>query len=395
MHKNENRPGYKETKLGEIARIYSGGTPSRTKPEYWNGNIPWVKTTQIQNCLITERDIDEWITEEGLKKSSARMVPQGSILMAMIGQGKTRGQVAILTFDAATNQNAAAIVLDADHDSGFIYQQLIFRYKAIRNISNASGQQNLNLDIIRSIRLPSFRLAEQKAIAAVLSVWDQAIEKTERLIQVKEQRFKGVASKLICTRDFERGHVRDFTTEVSVRNKGLKISRVLSVTNHSGFVLPEDQFERSVASSDLSNYKVVIKGQYAYNPSRINVGSIARLDNWDEGVLSPMYIVFGINEAKTDTDFFLHWLSSNEARQRIRKSAQGSVRETVSFTDLGSIPFPLPPLPEQKRIAKTLNLAEQEIDLLKKLAEKQKLQKRGLMQKLLTGEWRVKINQGA
>jgi type I restriction enzyme S subunit len=86
----------KYVQLGDIAKIYSGGTPSRTNPTYWGGNIPWVKTAQIQNSVISENSVDEWITEKGLKHSSAKMVPKGTILMAMYGQGKTRGQVAIL-----------------------------------------------------------------------------------------------------------------------------------------------------------------------------------------------------------------------------------------------------------------------------------------------------------
>jgi len=170
------------------------------------------------------------------------------------------------------------------------------------------------------------------------------------------------------------------------------ISHVLSVTNHSGFVLPEDQFERRVASSDLSNYKIVRRGQYAYNPSRINVGSIARLDDWGIGVLSPMYVVFELDEKRVNSDFFLHWLSSHEARQRIKKSAQGSVRETVSFSDFATIPFPLPLQEEQQAIAKMLNTAQREIILLKDLADAYRQQKRGLMQKLLTGRWRVTVN---
>ncbi len=376
-------------RLGDIAKIYSGGTPSRSNPAYWGGDIPWVKTTQIQNCLIKEGDIDEWITEEGLKHSSAKMVPKGSILMAMIGQGKTRGQVAVLDINATTNQNAAAIQLKPGYDRDYIYQQLLFRYEHIRNISNASGQQNLNLEIIRSIVFPAPARYEQAAIADLLSTWDAAIEKTEKLIAAKEKRFLWLLSRLISDKVHPRGHIRDFATEVSNRNRDGAISQVLSVTNHSGFVLPEDQFERRVASSDLSNYKIVRHGQYAYNPSRINVGSIARLNDWEKGALSPMYVVFEIDEEKIDSDFFLHWLSSHEAKQRIKKSAQGSVRETVSFGDFAAIPFPQPPLDKQREIAEMLNTARKEMELLKTLADFYRQQKRGLMQKLLTGEWRI------
>lgn len=248
--------------------------------------------------------------------------------------------------------------------------------------------RTLHVDLM--VPVPPRRLQNQ--IVEMLMNWDAAIEKTERLIEAKEKRFEWLVSRLTSGGKHTHGHIRDLTNEVSKRNSGMAIDRVLSVTNNRGFVLPEDQFVRRVASSDLSNYKVITRGQYAYNPSRINVGSIARLNGWDRGVLSPMYVVFKVNEKKVTSDFFLHWLSSHEAKARIRRSAQGSVRETVSFTDLGAIPFPLPSLDQQKQIATVLNTAQQEIDLLKKQAKAYRKQKRGLMQKLLTGQWRVKVD---
>jgi type I restriction enzyme S subunit len=260
------------------------------------------------------------------------------------------------------------------------------------------SKQSTNLASINSTQLKEFpvllpTLPEQKAIVVILSVWGITIKKTERLIAVKEKRYATIVGSLIANDSHPRGRIRDFITEVSKRNNGVAIDRVLSVTNRNGFVLPEDQFERRVASSDLSNYKIVTSGQYAYNPSRINVGSIARLDGWDSGVLSPMYVVFEIDDKKVNSDFFLHWLSSHEAKGRIRRSAQGSVRETVSFTDLGAIPFPLPSLDQQHTIASLLNTTRKEIDLLKKKASALRKQKRGLMQKLLTGQWRVKMGE--
>ncbi len=226
-----------------------------------------------------------------------------------------------------------------------------------------------------------------------LSTWDLAIEKLDKLAAAKENYYKYLLATRVNDSSFPHGHIRDFTAEVSTRNRSTQCERVLSVTNTNGFVLPEDQFERRVASADLSNYKIVVRGQYAYNPSRINVGSIARLDNWDDGVLSPMYVVFKLDEKKVNSDFFLHWLSSHEARERIKRSAQGSVRETVSFADLGAIPFPLPDMDTQTSVAEALNAAKKEIDLLKQLAGAYRKQKRGLMQKLLTGEWHIKSNK--
>ncbi len=216
----------------------------------------------------------------------------------------------------------------------------------------------------------------QDKIVSTLKKWDTTIEKTEALIDTKERQFKWLVSRLINKSGYQKKQISNFIVEISKRNRRNEVDRVLSVTNHSGFVLPEDQFERRVASTNVSNYKIVHKGQYAYNPSRINVGSIARLDKWCNGVLSPMYTVFQLNEKVIDTDYFLHWLSSSEAKQRIKKSAQGSVRETVTFGDLGTIKIHLPELSVQHYIANKLNTAKKEIDLLTELVNQYSLQKK-------------------
>lgn len=249
----------------------------------------------------------------------------------------------------------------------------------------------------QNIKIPLPPLPEQKAIAALLSTWDEAIEKTERLIVKKQKFYEAQLSKRLSSDVSERIKLKKFLKEVSKRNSDLSINQVLSVTNSKGFVRPEDQFDRQVASDNLSNYKIVSKGEYAYNPSRINVGSIARLDDWDFGVLSPMYTVFEIKKpSELHTDLFLHWLNSHEAKQRIKLSAQGSVRETVSFDDFCAIGFPKIDFNEQKALAEYFSLISVEIDTLKALSDKYNTQKRGLMQKMLTGEWRVKpeiVNQ--
>ena len=234
-------------------------------------------------------------------------------------------------------------------------------------------------------------LPEQKAIASLLEKWDTAIEKTEALIAAKQKQFEWLVTSLINKSGHKKAHLLDFVAEVSKRNQDNSLNRVLSVTNHSGFVLPENQFEKRVASTNISNYKVVESGQYAYNPARINVGSIARLDDWDNGVVSPMYTVFKLNTEKVESNYFLYWLSSNEAKQRIRNSAQGSVRKTVSFDDLSLIPIALPNIRTQETMTKKLNISQQEITLLKQLVKQYHAQKRGLMQKLLTSKWRLKI----
>ncbi len=283
--------------------------------------------------------------------------------------------------------------LKEDVDASYVHQYV--QLPSVRKWleENALGQTMLNLSTGIVARLPVFicPLPEQRAIADLLSTWDSAIEKTERLIAAIKRRFDWLLSCLTSRVEYLCGHIHDFASEVSERNGVNGDGLVLSVTNLKGFVLPEEQFERRVSSSDLSNYKIIKRGQFAYNPSRINVGSVARLDGWDKGILSPMYVVFKLDENKVVSDYFLHWLSSHKARERIRNSAQGSVRESVSFADLGAIDIPLPPLEEQRNIADTLNDVQREIDILKRLAEALRNQKCGLIQQLVTGRWRVKL----
>ena len=382
--------GWKKVKLGDVAKVTSGGTPLRTQSEYWNGNIPWVKTAQIQNGHISKDQVDEYITELGVKESSAKIVPKGTLLMAMYGQGKTRGQVAILDIDATINQACAAFHLKENEVSTqYLFQYFLFSYENIRNLSNDGGQKNLSAEIIKKIPLDLPPIEEQKKIATTLSVWDSAIEKMEKLIEAKENSYTCFLASSIKTNAYVELGI--FLTEVSERNKYEKIQQVLSVSNSRGFILPEEQFDRKVASENLSNYKIVRLGQYAYNPSRINVGSIARLNDWKEAVISPMYTVFEIeNQKQLDSDFLLHWLNSSEAKQRIKNSAQGSVRETVGFGDLCKIKIPKFDLKKQQKIVSVLNSMNQEITLLMQQLENYKKQKQGLMQKLLTGQWRVK-----
>jgi type I restriction enzyme S subunit len=188
------------SKLNEISDISSGGTPSRAKKEYWNGNIPWVTTTLIDFNEI--KNANELITPLGLKNSSTKIFPKGTILMAMYGQGKTRGKVAVLDFDAAINQACAAIKLKTGMNINFIFQNLASRYDEIRSISNQGGQENLSGELVKNIPIcyPNRKSGEQQKIASCLSALDETInaqsEKIEQLQQHKKGLMQGLFPKI-------------------------------------------------------------------------------------------------------------------------------------------------------------------------------------------------------
>ncbi|RDU51534.1 restriction endonuclease subunit S [Helicobacter sp. MIT 01-3238] len=281
---------------------------------------------------------------------------------------------------------------------------------------------------LKSLQIPLPPLKEQEKIARILSVWDSAIDSLANLIKAKRKYKTALMQRLLTPPKDKSTHplapsAREGEQEVSHRtNEGeshqsslrfagfsdkwqefrlgdlLKekntrnannVNLVLSVTNKQGFVAQKDYFEQEVASNDTSNYKVVCRGEFAYNPARINVGSIAMLENFENGILSPMYIVFECLE-KINKDFFKYWLESHNFRGVLGRYLSGSVRETLSFNDMKTMKIFIPTLAEQKRIAQVLSVCDKEIETLNLKFECLKAQKRGLMQQLLSGKVRVK-----
>ena len=144
---NSNKYPYIAVK--ELTDVISGGTPSREKNEYWeNGTIPWVKTTELQNNIITK--VDEYITEKGLTNSSAKIVPAKTVLVAMYGQGKTRGMTGFLEMEASTNQACACILPSSKIDPVFLWKYFELSYDMLRNMAKGGNQPNLNGNMIKN-----------------------------------------------------------------------------------------------------------------------------------------------------------------------------------------------------------------------------------------------------
>ncbi|PWC51183.1 hypothetical protein TSA6c_35990 [Azospirillum sp. TSA6c] len=181
--------------LGNLFDVTSGGTPERTKEEYWNGAIPWITTSLVNFNIITESA--EYITDSGLKNSSAKIFPVNTILLAMYGQGKTRGQVAMLGIKAATNQACAAILPRKDINPSFVFLNLGSRYDELRGLSNSGGQENLSQGLIKalSFSFPS-NLVEQQRIADCLTSLDDLIAaESQKLDRLKTHK-KGLMQQL-------------------------------------------------------------------------------------------------------------------------------------------------------------------------------------------------------
>lgn len=174
--------GWVWTNLGQIFEVCVGATPSRGKPEYWNGTIPWVSSGEVAFCRI--RQTREHITEKGLTNSSTELHPSGTVLLGMIGEGKTRGQAAILDIEACNNQNSAAIrVSMAGIPPEYVYRYLEGQYAANRAIGSGNNQPALNKARVQAIPLPLPSLVEQTQIVAEVERRLSVIDELEATVE--------------------------------------------------------------------------------------------------------------------------------------------------------------------------------------------------------------------
>ena len=259
--------------------------------------------------------------------------------------------------------------------------------------------KHLNCGDMETLKLPVPPLEEQVTIANLLSTWDEAILKVLQLIEQHEQKKLWLMQELLTWKrrlswfhtEIGLHPVWKYLTEVSERCSDTKCMKVLSVTNARGFIDQGDQFERAIASQDTSNYKIVRKWQFAYNPSRVNVWSLDLLRNFESDILSPMYVVFETDKRFLLSKYFYYQLKSHWFTWRIPMYVQGSVRDSLSFDWLCGMKFFIPSTEEQSRIVDIFEKIDEEIQLLKTKLEKLKEQKKWLMQQLLTGKKRLKF----
>lgn len=147
---HSNKFAYK--RVLDFTKVISGGTPARNKPEYWSPQIiPWIKTTELQNNVID--NAEERISGDGLNSSAAKVLPKNTVLIAMYGQGKTRGMTGFLTIEACTNQACAAILPSEDFNPMFLWMYFIMSYDDLRDLAKGGNQPNLNCEIIKNYRV--------------------------------------------------------------------------------------------------------------------------------------------------------------------------------------------------------------------------------------------------
>lgn len=391
----------KRVVLGDIATISSGGTPDRTRAEYWGGSIPWVKTGEVQFNRITQAE--ENITDAAISNSAAKVLPRGTLLMAMYGQGKTRGQVAILDIDAATNQACAAIKPSEIKDTDFLFHYLAFHYQNIRRLANSGSQENLNAELIRSIPIVYPELKERERIADILTTWDEALTQLDALIEAQERRKKALMQQLLTGRRRLKGFSKPwkrfrFSELLEPQDRYVEFDddhtySLVSIRRRSGGVF----FREALQGGDIKTkvMKRVHTGDFLISRMQVVHGALGMVRPQCDGMYaSDSYDVLVTKNAKLLHMPFLDWMSRMRSFWHLAYISSHGVhieKMTFKLSDFMHEKIILPSdLDEQRQIASILDTADQQLTLLRTQRTALDQQKRGLMQRLLTGKLRVK-----
>lgn len=386
-------------RLGDLVSFVSGGTPSKQVTAYWGGETPWVSAKDLKSLRITS-SIDT-LSDEGRRVAS--MVPAGTLLILVRGMSLFKSiPLGVTTRELAINQDLKGLIPNEKISSEFLaYILLACEGTLLQMVESAGhGTGRLDTDTLKDFTLRVPHRDEQDRIVNVIATWDAAIDKTEQLIAAKESSQRGWMQELVMDRLFPEQRLSEFVHRVNRKNVNGN-GHPLTISGRDGLISQSHYFDKRIAAETTEHYTQLKRGEFSYNKSYsagYPYGAIKRLDAYDEGIVSTLYLCFALNpNAALLSDYLIQFCEVGGFNHQIHKVAQEGARNhgllNVAADDFFAMKLPVPPIEEQSRVVAILGDAGRELALLRKSLYLLRQQKRGLMQKLLSGQWRIKTSK--
>ena len=360
-------------KVSVKTNVVTGGTPSTNIPEYWNGNIRWMSSGELNNKRIY--DVQGRITSVGLNNSSATLIPPNCVLIGLAGQGKTRGTAAINYVELATNQSIASILPSEHINHEYLYQSIDKRYEELRELSSGGGGRGgLNKALLMNLPILLPPIPEQEKIAEVLGDVDGLIDKTQQLINKKKDLKTATMQKLLTPKeDWEEKNFEQVFVKIPSKNYQIN---TLEYQQEGKYPVIDQGQSKICGYSDN-------KDKLYKNPSGIIIfGDHTRIIK---------YVDFDFVIGADGTQI-LNVKSKNNIKFVYFMLCQKDIPNTGynrHFKFLLDFKYNLPQRTEQDKIATILSDIDSEIEALEKELNKYKDLKTGMMQQLLTGKIRL------
>ena len=347
-----NALSWEQRKVSDVAELTTGGTPSTKVKEYWNSqDIPWLSSGEVHKKYI--KSTDTMISKAGYENSSARMVPANSVLIALAGQGKTRGTVAVNRIPLATNQSIAAMTFNDEVFPDFVFSNMESRYDELRSISSGDGSRGgLNKQLVGDVIIPCPTIKEQKAIGNFFNDLNHLIT----LHQSKAESWKNKENQL-STISWEQRKVGELLSERIEQFPKSDEYPLMAFVANEGVAPKGDRYDRSALVNDTEGklYKRTEFGDFIYSSNNLETGSIG-LNKYGNATISPVYSIFrptGI----ADSDFIGRRFVRKDFINEMVKWRQGVIygQWKIHEEDFLKIEVMVPSLEEQRRIGSFLD----------------------------------------
>ncbi len=393
--------------LKDCGRWLSGGTPTRNNPAYWGGDIPWISAKSLKHFYIY--DSNEYVTEAGAMNGT-RLVPPGTILFVVRGMSLANEfRIGIAQRSVTFNQDLKALIANEHFDPLFLAYMLKAKEKYIMNLADASSHGTLRLqtELLEQLPIPLPPLPEQRKIARILGAWDRALSDLDALLAAKRRRKQGLAQRLLTGRVRLPGFDEPWR-EVKIGQLLKPVKRPVDWDDKRLYRLVslrrggEGLFWRSpLYGHQISTKTLMVTRTGDFLISRMQVVHGATgltTPEFDGAHVSNSYLILvPRKENIIDTAFFAELSKQPFMRHLAYLSSYGVHIEKMTFNPRlyfnSKISIP-PTVEEQREIKKVLDAADAEIAALEAWRAALARQKKGLMQRLLTGEIRVRLEEG-
>lgn len=384
---------WKKYTIEEISkRITSGGTPLTSKMEYYkNGTIPWLKTTEVNKEII--REIDTYITEEGLKNSSAKLIPANSIIVAMYGDGGTAGKVALTKIPLCTNQACCNLVIDEKKaDYGFIFYFLKVNYENLVNLKSGGSQQNLNALTIRRFPVQLPPLPIQWRIASILSAYDEFIEVNNQRKKLLEETTRELYKEWFVRMRFPGHKEAKFVKGVP---EGWELKKLKEFCTFKYGTMPKQNLIRETGFPIFSGYGIVgYYEKYMFEEKTLivvarGVGGTGDIKLTPEKCwLTNLAIAIFPNNVHLFKYFLYYTLFAID----LRYLDSGSAQSQITIADIGNLKLLIPGIKIQKRFEEFVIPIDNQIDYLNRQNTQLRQIRDRFLPRLISGKLEVKAD---